>query len=150
MVAATEPGWLQSVFDTLTVLFERVGLHTNVHKTVGMVCILCRAAGVRADKAFPRRMTELVCSFKERQREQVLCPKCRKQIAKGSLLTHRQTHHGVAKGWLVPESDEADGGDKPQTYRMAFPAKAGPRPCPVEGCSGRASTQTAMRVHFWN
>ena len=32
---------------------------------------------------------------------------------------------------------------------MEFPARAGPRPFPVEGCSGRASTRTAMRVHFW-
>ena len=33
---------------------------------------------------------------------------------------------------------------------MAFPAMAGPRPCPVKGCSGRASTRTAMKVQFWH
>ena len=42
------------------------------------------------------------------------------------------------------------GGNEPRTYRMAFLTRSGPRPCPVEGCSGRASTQTAMRVHFWH
>ena len=35
-------------------------------------------------------------------------------------------------------------------YRMAFLKKSGPRHFPVEGCSGRAATQTAMRVDFWN
>ena len=29
------------------------------------------------------------------------------------------------------------GDDDPRTYRMVYPAKAGPRPCPVVGCSGR-------------
>ena len=33
---------------------------------------------------------------------------------------------------------------------MVFPVRAGRRPCSVEGCSGQASTQTAIRVHFWN
>ena len=32
---------------------------------------------------------------------------------------------------------------------MSFPTRAGHRPCPVEGCSGRASTRMSMRVHFW-
>ena len=66
-------------------------------------------------------------------------------------MTHRQTQHGVAKGGLGSEGDEADGGgDDPRTYRMTFPMRVGPRPCPVEGCSGRASTRTTMRVHFWH
>ena len=47
--------------------------------------------------------------------------------------------------------DEADRrGDEPRTYRMAFPTKAGPMSCPAEGCSGRVSTRTAVRVYFWN
>ena len=33
---------------------------------------------------------------------------------------------------------------------MVFPVRAGPRPCPVEGCSGQALTQTEMRVNFWH
>ena len=38
MVASTNPGWLQTAFDTLTGIFDRVGLNKNVQKTVGMVC----------------------------------------------------------------------------------------------------------------
>ena len=32
----------------------------------------------------------------------------------------------------------------------AFPEKAGPRPCPVEGCSGQEVTRKATRIHFWH
>ena len=65
-------------------------------------------------------------------------------------MAHRQTQHGVAKAGLGQEGKEEARGDKPRTYRIAFPAKAGPRPCPVKGCSGRASTWTVMRMHFWH
>ena len=66
-------------------------------------------------------------------------------------MTHRQTHNGVAKGRMRSEVDKVDrGGDEPRTYRVAFPNRVGPRPCPVEGCSGRASTRTVMRVQFWH
>ena len=117
--------------ETLTGLFDRVGLRTNVSKTMGMVCRPCQAAGVRVDEAYTRQMTGEGRSFKERQRERVLCPECGKEMAKGSLVAHRQTQHGVAKGRLGQEGKEEAGGDEPRTYRMAFPAKAGPRPRPV-------------------
>ena len=38
MVASTYPGWLHTAFNTLAGIFDRVGLLTNVRKTVGMVC----------------------------------------------------------------------------------------------------------------
>ena len=71
MVASTNPVWLQNEFDTLTGIFDRVGLRTNVRKTVGMVCQPCWAVGVQADKAYKRRMMGEGRSYQERQREQV-------------------------------------------------------------------------------
>ena len=38
MVAFSDPRWIQWSFDTLVSLFDRVGLRTNVRKTVSMVC----------------------------------------------------------------------------------------------------------------
>ena len=38
MVASTDPGCLQTAFDMLMVIFDRVGLRKKVKKTVGMVC----------------------------------------------------------------------------------------------------------------
>ena len=52
------------------------------------------------------------------------------------------------KRGMVPEDDNADGGDAPRTYRMAFPAKELPMPCPVEGYSDWALAWTEMRVKF--
>ena len=68
-------------------------------------------------------------------------------------MTHRQTQHGVAKDGLGSEGGEADrggGGDGLITYILVFLARAVPRPCPVEGCSGFASTRKSMRVNFWH
>ena len=135
-------------FDTLTGIFGWVVLRTNVCKTVGMVCRPCRADGLQVDEAFTQRITVDVGVFKEKQQERVSCPECGKNLAQGLLVNHRQTQNGVAKGGLGLERDKLYGGDNPRTYRMAFPARAGPRPCPVKGCSGRASARTAMRVHF--
>ena len=57
----------------------------------------------------------------------------------------------MAKGRLVSEGENIDGGgDEPRTYKMVFPTRAGPRPCPVKGYSGQALTRKAMRVHFWH
>ena len=88
MVASTGLGWLQTVFDILTGLFARVGLKTNVYKTVGVVCHPCLAARVRADKAYSRRMKEAGRINKKRQREQVNCPECGKDLARDILDAH--------------------------------------------------------------
>ena len=85
LVASTDPGWHQSAFETLTGIFDRVGLQKNIRKTVGMVCNPCWAAGVRADEDYTQRMTGEGWSFKERHREQVICPECGKDLEKGSL-----------------------------------------------------------------
>ena len=54
MVAPTNPGWLQTAFDTLTGIFGRVRLRKNVRKTVGMVCHSCGAAGVWENEDYTR------------------------------------------------------------------------------------------------
>ena len=38
MVAYTDPAWIQGVLDTTTGFFNRVGIHTNAGKTVGIIC----------------------------------------------------------------------------------------------------------------
>ena len=63
---------------------------------------------------------------------------------------HRQTQHSMDKGGLGKEGDGEGGGEEPMTFRMVFLAKTGPRPFPVEGCSVRAATRTAIRMKFWH
>ena len=115
-----------------------------------MVCRPCQESRVRANEAYTWRMTGEGRSFKDQQRERVLCLECGKKMEKGSLVTHRQTQHSVEKGGLGPADDKASRGNNPRTSRMEFPAKAGPRPCAAEGCSRWLLTRTAMRVHFWH
>ena len=100
VVSSKDLGWLQSEFDLLKGLFDRMGLRTNICKTAGMVFQPCRADRVRADKAYTRRIMGEGTSFKEQQRKRVTCPECGKELEKGSLVTHLQTQHGVAKGRL--------------------------------------------------
>ena len=45
MVGASDPTWLQGAFSALVAIFNRVGLQTNVDKTVSMACQPCRAGG---------------------------------------------------------------------------------------------------------
>ena len=68
MVASTDPGWIQTEFDMLTVIFDQVGLKTNSNKTVGVACHPCWASGVCADEAYTRRVTGAGRIYKERQR----------------------------------------------------------------------------------
>ena len=50
-------------------------------------------------------------------------PQNGKYLAKGSLVMHRQTQHGVAKGGLGSEGGMADEDNNPMKYSMVFPAR---------------------------
>ena len=145
MVALSDPHWLQWAFNTLVSLFERMGLQTNVGKTVSMVCRPCQAAGTQLKAAYGRKMRGEGPTYQERQKEQVECGECGKEMAAGLLASHRMTQHGHAKEerWIW----EATGGYL-QTYGLDLPTKGGPRSCPVEGCPGNTGTRTAMWMHF--
>ena len=67
MVASLDPRWLQGVFSTLLGLLNRMGLKTNVSKTVGMVFRPCQAAGTQSEAAYRRRIMGVGPSYQERQ-----------------------------------------------------------------------------------
>ena len=56
MVASPDAIWIQGGFITLVGLFYRVGLRTNIGKTVGMVFHQCHATGIQLEAAYVRRM----------------------------------------------------------------------------------------------
>ena len=88
------PHWLHRAFDALASLFEKVGLRTNVGKTVSMVCRPCQAAGTQLVAAYGRKMTGEGPTYRERHKERVECGECRKEMAAGLLASHRMTQHG--------------------------------------------------------
>ena len=85
MVGASDPAWLQGEFIALVAIFNRVGLQTNVDKTVSMACHPFRAgSGNRTTEGYRRRITGDGNSFRERQRERVACGECGAELAAGS------------------------------------------------------------------
>ena len=147
MVALLDPQWLQGSFSTLLGLFCRVVLQTNVGKIVGRVCRPFQAAGTLSESAYGRRMKGEEPSYWGRQKRRVRCMECGEDMADGLVAGHMKIQH-----WQVAEerwswTTLATGG-KPQTYRMEFLFKGGPRSCPDEGCQVQVVTRTKMRVHF--
>ena len=60
MVVSSDPAWLQGASSALVAIFDRVGLRTNVWKTVSMACHPCRAgARNRTEAAYSRRLMGL-------------------------------------------------------------------------------------------
>ena len=131
MVVSLDPAWLHGAFSALVAIFDSMGLLTNVRKTVSMVCYPCRTrAGNQTEEAYSRRVTGVVKSYAERQRERVACEECGEVIAVGSMSIHLMTWHGKAAARRHLWATQTDGGTS--TYKMAFPAKGGQRRCPVE------------------
>ena len=97
MVASSDPHWLQWAFNALVGLFKCVGLQTNVGKTVSMVCRPCQAEGNQSEAAYGWKMTGEGPTYQEQQKERVECGECGKEMAAGSLTSHRMTQHGKAK-----------------------------------------------------
>ena len=56
MVALSDPRWLQWAFNTLVGLFDRVGLHTNLGKTVSMTCRPRQTTGNQSEVAYRRKI----------------------------------------------------------------------------------------------
>ena len=88
MVASSDLCWLQWAFNVLVGLFERVGLHTNVGKTVGMTCRTCPAAGNQPEVAYGHKITGEGPTYGKRQKKRVECGDWGKEMAAGLLEAH--------------------------------------------------------------
>ena len=73
MVALLDPRWIQGKFSTLVGLFDRLGLRTNVEKSVGMVYRLLQAAGTHSEVACGRQMKGEGPSYQKRHKGRVQC-----------------------------------------------------------------------------
>ena len=81
---------MQGLFSTLTKLFGRVVLWTNVSKTVGVICLPCWAAGIHSDTVYERRMTGKGITYWERHRFRVQCLDCGEEMVAGLMRVHRK------------------------------------------------------------
>ena len=111
MVVSSDPAWIQGAFYAQVAIFDRVGLLTNVGKTVSMVCHPCRAgAGNRTEEAYGWRLTGVGRSYTERQRERVACGECGEVLAVGSMSINLITRNEKAAARRQLWIPQADGG----------------------------------------
>ena len=69
MLSSTNPGWIQTKFDMLKVLFDQVGIKMDVWTTVEVVYHPFREARLFSDKAYTRQMMVSGRSYKERYQD---------------------------------------------------------------------------------
>ena len=93
----------QAALDVLTGLFDRVGLHTNMNKKVGMVCQPYYIVNRQSEAACTHHITGLGRSFWERQKDRVRFPECEVELSAGSLSAHYQAQQ--SKEWTPPMVD---------------------------------------------
>jgi hypothetical protein len=83
LVDARCPEWLQSSFNTLITLFERIGLWTNAKKTKVMTCLPQKIQVAQTEEEYASRQTGLGTSTTKRQR--VDCKVCGTSLAAESF-----------------------------------------------------------------
>ena len=118
MIASSDTQWLQWAFTQLVGLFDRVGINMNTGKTVSITCRPCKAAGNRLEEAYGRLMTGEGLTFRERKREMVECGDCVKEVASGSLDSHRMSQHGKARERHCTWTDPATGRRRGRTSEI--------------------------------
>ena len=72
LLASPQLDQLQAVLDVLPVLLDRVVLHTNINKTLGMVYHPCRMAGRHSEAVYASQMIGVGPLYKEQQRNRVI------------------------------------------------------------------------------
>ena len=147
LIQARCPDMLQSSFDILISLFERVGLKTNTTKTKAMVCIPGRIRTRLTDDVYNNSRDGLV-SRKEWKRRQVDCNICGKCMSAASLTGHLESQHDVFRSFVLNRDLEID--RDPNVYRANFSVATNAYQCPVPGCSGQSTTKWNLRRHFAN
>ena len=66
LVAVRCPEWLQSSFNTLITLFERIGLRTNAEKTKVMTCLPGKIRVAQTEEEYASQQTGLGTSTTKR------------------------------------------------------------------------------------
>ena len=138
LVACRDPVWLQSSFDVLVGLFERIGLLTNVAKTKVMMCILGRIREGYTEEAYmlPNSGQETAAN---RKRRRVDCQICGVSMQAGSLQDHLDTQHDVYQSFVLNRDIVKE---HPTVVYCAITLPLmGCYFCLVGNCVGKASTQ---------
>ena len=99
MVVSNDTDWLQGAFDTLTWLFDMVGIHINIGKTVGIICHPFRAVRTQLEATYEQCMTGEGITYRDRQRLWVQLQDSGAELVVGLFAAHCQTQHIVGLGY---------------------------------------------------
>ena len=135
---------LQEAMDSLTALFDHVGLRTNTDKTKSMTCLPGKVRTRLLDEVYTRMKAGFLTQDEWDQRR-VQCDTCGKDLSAASLGDHLESQHDIYQSKVINKSLVIDG--PPRTFNCE-PNVAGCFHCPVPGCVGEATTKWNMRRHF--
>ena len=85
--------WLQSDFDILMVVFELLGLKTNVKNMLGMSFQIWHISGRHSDSAYTHQITSEGLSYQACQMQRVHRPECAPDVKPVSMSDHTQSQH---------------------------------------------------------
>ena len=120
LIALIQTECLQGDFDTLTGLFDRMRLRTNVENTFRIICCPCHVFGTRLEEAYYQRMTEAGLTYRPQQKLWVRCTDCAADLPAGLLVEHCQIQYdfGMITHYETPSPTPPHG--EPQTYIMSL------------------------------
>ena len=145
LIQSRDPVLLQSSFNILIALFDRVGLKTNTTKTKAMVCVPGKIRLPLSTEVY-NNCREGLTSRSDWQRRRVQCETCGVYMSATSLQAHMECKHGVYKSFLLNRELPIDA--PPTTYRAYLSQPSNRLYCPVPGCTGSLANENNLRMHF--
>jgi hypothetical protein len=144
LVSTRCPVWLQSSFDILAQLFERIGLLANADKTKVMICVPGKIQVTPTETEHASQRAGNTATTKHRR---VDCDVCGASLAAESLRSHLETQHDIFLSFLL-NRDIAIA--RPAEVYCAIKAPdTGIYCCPVPLCPGKLSTRFNLGRHFF-
>ncbi len=144
LVAVRCPEWLQTSFNILITLFERIGLWMNAEKTKVMTCLPGKIQVAQTEEEYASQQTGLGTSTKKHQR--VDCKVCGASLAAKSLRSHLETQHDIFRSFVLNRDIVI--ARPPEVYRATESPATDLYFCPVAQCGGRLGTRFNLRRHF--
>jgi hypothetical protein len=144
LVAARCPEWLQTSFNILITLFERIGLRTNAEKTKVMMCLPGKIRVAQTEEEYASQQTGLGTSTTKCRH--VDCKVCGASLAAESLQSHLETQHDIFRSFVLNRDILV--ARPPEVYRATKSPATDLYFCPVAQCGGRLGTRFNLRRHF--
>jgi hypothetical protein len=144
LVSARCPVWLQSSFDILTQLLERIGLLANADKMKVMICVPGKIQVAPTEMEYASQRAGNTTTTKRCWVEYDICGA---SLAAESLQSHLETQHDIF--WSFVLNRDSAIARPAEVYCAIEAPDTGIYCCPVPLCPGKSSTRFNLRRHFF-